>query len=37
MTNLLTLLAVIVLLFIAVYSLLSYVRDRKKTKGFFKR
>ncbi|EMM3404267.1 small membrane protein [Klebsiella michiganensis] len=37
MTNLLALLAVIILLFITVYSLISYVRDRKKTKGFFKR
>lgn len=37
MTNLIALLAAVVLLFIAVYSLVSYLKDQRRAKGSFKR
>ncbi|HGN8849833.1 small membrane protein [Klebsiella quasipneumoniae] len=37
MTNLIALLAAIVLLCIAVYSLVSYLKDQRRAKGSFKR
>ncbi|WP_369685914.1 small membrane protein [Klebsiella pneumoniae] len=37
MSYLFALLAAIVLLFIAVYSLVSYLKDQRRSKGSFKR